>query len=98
MSVYHRFQRLRQYTVNSLSPVSTTPAINPCHGFSVIAGITDTGDTVWLTPLINFHSNIQYLHEFSKKLETVLMGYSGAREKLNNKKKLVAENLVPVSL
>jgi hypothetical protein len=21
-----------------------TPAINPCHGFSVIAGVTDTGN------------------------------------------------------
>jgi hypothetical protein len=27
-----------------LSPVSLTPAISPCHGFSVIAGIVDTGD------------------------------------------------------
>ncbi len=25
-------------------PVSTTPAINPCHGFSVIAGVVDTGN------------------------------------------------------
>jgi hypothetical protein len=24
--------------------VSTTPAINPCHRFSVIAGVVDTGD------------------------------------------------------
>jgi hypothetical protein len=24
--------------------VSTTPANNPCHGFSVIAGVVDTGD------------------------------------------------------
>jgi hypothetical protein len=28
----------------NLSPVSTTRAINPCHGFSVIAGVVDTGD------------------------------------------------------
>ncbi len=28
----------------SLSPVSTTPAINPCHGFSVIAGVVNTND------------------------------------------------------
>ncbi len=28
----------------NLSPVSLTPAINPCHGFSVIAGVVDTGD------------------------------------------------------
>jgi hypothetical protein len=27
-----------------LSLVSTTPAINPCQGFSVIAGVIDTGD------------------------------------------------------
>ena len=27
-----------------LWPVSMTPAINPCHGFSVIAGVVDTGD------------------------------------------------------
>jgi hypothetical protein len=24
--------------------MSTTPAINPCHGFSVIAGVVDNGD------------------------------------------------------
>ncbi len=30
--------------VNNLLPVSTTPAINPCHGFSVIAGVVATGD------------------------------------------------------
>jgi hypothetical protein len=28
----------------SCSPVSTTLAINPCHGFSVIAGVVDTGN------------------------------------------------------
>jgi hypothetical protein len=28
----------------SCSLVSTTPVINPCHGFSVIAGVIDTGD------------------------------------------------------
>jgi hypothetical protein len=28
----------------NLSPMSLTPAINPCHGFSVIAGVIDTGD------------------------------------------------------
>jgi hypothetical protein len=26
----------------TLSPVTTTPAINLCHGFSVIAGVVDT--------------------------------------------------------
>ncbi len=24
--------------------MSTTPAINPCHGFSVFAGVVDNGD------------------------------------------------------
>ncbi len=28
----------------NLSPVSLTPAISPCHGFSVIASVVDTGD------------------------------------------------------
>jgi hypothetical protein len=28
----------------NLSPVSLTPAINLCHGFSVIAGVVDTGE------------------------------------------------------
>ncbi len=28
----------------SCSAVSMTPAINPCHGFSVIASVVDTGD------------------------------------------------------
>ncbi len=28
----------------NLLPVSTTRAINPCHGFSVIAGVVDTRD------------------------------------------------------
>ena len=30
--------------VINCSAVSLTPAINPCHGFSVIAGDNDTGD------------------------------------------------------
>ncbi len=40
----------------NLSPLSLTPAINPCHGFSVIAGINHTGDQlspVTMTPEIN---------------------------------------------
>jgi hypothetical protein len=28
----------------SCSPVSLTPVSNPCQGFSVIAGVVDTGD------------------------------------------------------
>ncbi len=40
----------------SCSRVSTTPAINPCHEFSVIAGDNDTGEQlspVTTTPAIN---------------------------------------------
>jgi hypothetical protein len=29
----------------NVSSVSLAPAINPCHRFSVIAGVVDTGDT-----------------------------------------------------
>jgi hypothetical protein len=29
---------------DNLSRVSLTPALNPFHGFSVIAGVIDTGD------------------------------------------------------
>jgi hypothetical protein len=50
--------------VKILLPVSTTPAISPCHGFSVIVGVIDTGDkfiidtgdqllAVTMTPAIN---------------------------------------------
>jgi hypothetical protein len=50
------FRKFTEIFVNEcLSPVSTTPeisysgvsttlAINPCHRFSVIAGVIDTGD------------------------------------------------------
>ena len=31
-------------TSETLSPVSLTPVINLCHGFSVIAGVVDTGE------------------------------------------------------
>jgi hypothetical protein len=38
------FQKFAKIFSNEcLSPVSTTPAINPCHGFSVIAGVVDIG-------------------------------------------------------
>ncbi len=51
----------------SCSMVSTTLAISPCHGFSVIAGAVDTGDkfivdigdqlsAVTTTPVINLSS------------------------------------------
>jgi hypothetical protein len=30
--------------LTKLSPVSTTPVINLCHGFSVINGVVDTGN------------------------------------------------------
>jgi hypothetical protein len=62
--------------MTSCSPVSTTPAIIPCHGFSVIAGVvdTDTGDNdtseqlspVTTTPVMCF-----------KKIRIILMGNSG---------------------
>ncbi len=41
---------------------------------------------------MNIHS--EYLSEFSKKFEIVLMGYLGVRGRLINEKKLIAENLV----
>ena len=31
-------------TGEKLLPVSLTPAINLCHGFSVISGVVDTGE------------------------------------------------------
>jgi hypothetical protein len=39
----------------------------------------------------------EYHREFSKKLETALMVYSGAGEKLNHEKKPEVENLVTLS-
>jgi len=30
--------------LTNLSAVSLTPAINLCHGFSLIGGVVDTGD------------------------------------------------------
>jgi hypothetical protein len=41
----------------NLLPVSLTPAINLCHGFSVIAGVVDTVNNlspVTTTPAITF--------------------------------------------
>jgi hypothetical protein len=38
------FFEIRGYPRVNLLPVSTTQAINPCPGFSVIAGDNDTGD------------------------------------------------------
>jgi hypothetical protein len=40
----------------------------------------------------------EYLREFSKNFETVLMGYSGAGGKLIDEKKPEAKNLVTLSL
>jgi hypothetical protein len=40
----------------------------------------------------------EYLSEFSKKFETVLLGYSGAGGKLIHEKKPEAKNLVTLSL
>jgi hypothetical protein len=43
----------------SCSPVSTTSANNPCHGFSVIAGVVDTGDK-FLTGVNKIRKKIIY--------------------------------------
>jgi len=43
-------------------------------------------------------TNCEYLREFSKKFETVLIGYSGAGGKLIHEKNLEVENLVTLSL
>jgi len=54
----------------NLSPVSLTPVINPCYGFSVIAGVVDTGDKfitgdngISIPPLSykNAHSNMYFI-------------------------------------
>ncbi len=61
------------------------------------AGVVDTGGKplVSLTPvaklspvslILVMHLDLRNLCEFSKKLETVLMGYSGAGGKLINEK------------
>jgi hypothetical protein len=39
--------------VISCSPVSKTPAINPCHGFSVIAGVVDPVTNFSPLPIVN---------------------------------------------
>ncbi len=44
-SLFEFFQKFAEIFANEcLSPVSTTPAINLCHGFSVNAGDVDTGE------------------------------------------------------
>jgi hypothetical protein len=41
------FRKFAEIFANEcLSPVSTTPAINPFHGFLVIAGVVDTGEII----------------------------------------------------
>jgi hypothetical protein len=52
---------------------------------------TDTGGAPWSL-------TCEYLCEFLKKFETVLMGYSGAGGKLIHEKKPEAKNLVTLSL
>ncbi len=44
------------------------------------------------------HPSWEYLREFSKNFETVLIGYTGAGETLIDKKKPEAKNLVTLSL
>jgi hypothetical protein len=39
------------------------------------------------TPVMHIELKIKYLHEFSKKLETTILGYSGAWRKLIHDKK-----------
>jgi hypothetical protein len=43
-AVLNIFENLQRYSQMNVSPVSTTPVLSPCHRFSVIAGVVDTGD------------------------------------------------------
>ncbi len=78
--------------MRNLSPVSTTPAIteNPWQGLftgvvdtgeQLIAGVFDTGDK----------NSFEYLREFSKKFETVLMEYLGAQGAMIHEKNLKSQ-------
>jgi hypothetical protein len=82
-------------SVANLPPVSTTLAKLVAK---FAAGVVDTGGN--LPPLSLIPAAIlscEYLREFSKKFETVLIGYSGAGGKLIHKKP-EAKNLVTLSL
>jgi hypothetical protein len=48
---------------------------NPCHEFSVIAGVVDSADE---------HAFANISTKFRKKFKTVLMGYSGERGKTDS--------------
>ncbi len=67
------------------------------------AGVVDTGGNFAIGVIETGATGVadtltcEYLREFSKKFETVLMGYSGAGGKLIHKK-LEAKNLVTLSL
>ncbi len=78
-----RYSRMNIYCLSpvsmtsamSCSPVSTTLAINSCHGFLVWKKfILQNLSLSSPTTLINILR--EYLREFSKKFEKVLMGYS----------------------
>jgi hypothetical protein len=47
---------------DKLFPVSTTPAINPCHGFSVTASVVDTSEKLAPMPLTRVPINAPF-HE-----------------------------------
>jgi hypothetical protein len=51
----------------------------------VDTGVIDTGGN-FATGVVDTGGTCEYLREFSKKFETVLMGYSGAGGKLIHKK------------
>ncbi len=57
--------------------------------FSFVTSVSDTGGSTL---------SCEYLRDFWKKLEMVIMGYSGAGGKLIHKKKPEAKNLVTLSL
>jgi hypothetical protein len=49
------FRKFAEIFANEcLTLVSTTPANNPCHGFSVIAVVVDTGDKLLTSVVDNY--------------------------------------------
>ncbi len=70
-------------------PVAKFAACFVDTGGKFATGVVDTGGN-FATPVANL--TCEYLREFSKKFEMVLMGYSGAVEKLiyekNQKQKI----------
>jgi hypothetical protein len=75
----------------SLTPVANLPPVSTTLAKLVekfAAGVADIGGTL----------TCDYLREFSKKFETVLMQYSGAGGETDSSKKPEAKNLVTLSL